>query len=261
MKNSSYIPPLFTPDNTIILDPKDKANKLNSLFANIFLPNNTYSVPNLPTWNSEFESMESFDITSLDVLGAIASLKNTVSRTPDDIPCMFIKQTAKTITIPLTIIFNHSLKQGKIPDIWKRALVVPIFKKGQRNKPENYRPVSLTSVMCRIMEKIFHKKITSHLLKNQLLSNCQHGFLAKRSTLTQQFSFFEQLTIFQVNKINCHTIYLDFTKAFDKISHFKLLNVLKHFKINRSIINWTRDFLSNRTQQTVVENTCGGFGP
>ena len=61
--------------------------------------------------------------------------------------------------------------------------------------------------------------------------------------------------IFQVNKINCHTIYLDFTKAFDKISHFKLLNVLKHFKINRSIINWTRDFLSNRTQQTVVENT------
>ena len=174
---------------------------------------------------------------------------------------MFFKQTVDTIALPLTIIFNLSLQSGKLPNVWKEAIVVPIFKKGQRSNPENYRPVSLTTVACRIMEKIIHKKITHHLLINQLISDCQHGFISQRSTLTQQISFFNRLAQNQTRKQDCNAIYLDFTKAFDKISHNKLLHVLSHFKINNIVLTWIRNFLSNRTQKTVIEGTYSASCP
>ena len=105
------------------------------------------------------------------------------------------------------------------------------------------------------MEKIIHKKSTEHLIRNKLITSCQPGFIAKRPTLTQQLCYFEHLTKFQDNKQNCEAIYLDFTKAFDKISHRKLILVLSHFKFNKTIITWIHDFLQDRTQQTVVEGS------
>ena len=140
--------------------------------------------------------MPFFVITSKDVTEAISSLNSTVSRTPDGIPCVFLKKTASMLSKPLTLIFNLSLETGSVPALWKQALIAPIFKKGRRNNPENYRPVSLTSALCRILEKILHKKIMSHLIDSNLISKAQHGFLVGRSTLTQQLSFFDHLTKF-----------------------------------------------------------------
>ena len=260
LKTTSYLPPLINSNGTMTLDPQDKANTLNSLFSSIFLDDDSSDPPKLPPWKTNFPTMPSFLITSEDIVDAIKNLKTTVSQTPDSIPCLFYKKAVSSITIPLTIIFNTSLESGTVPEAWKKALVVPIFKKGNRNKAENYRAVSLTSVACRIKEKISHKKITFHLQDYNLLSNCQHGFIIRRSTLTQQLSFMNHLTNFQASKQDCDAIYLDFTKAFDKISHNKLIHVLTHYKINPKLVNWTKSFLENRTQQTVTEgaysNSC-----
>ena len=261
LNSPSYLPPLLNPDGSTTLDPGDKANTLNSFFSSVFLSDSSSVSPKLSTWNTNFETMPFFVITSKDVTEAISSLNSTVSRTPDGIPCVFLKKTASMLSKPLTLIFNLSLETGSVPSLWKQALIAPIFKKGRRNNPENYRPVSLTSALCRILEKILHKKIMSHLINSNLISKAQHGFLVGRSTLTQQLSFFDHLTKFQSNKLNCDVIYLDFTKAFDKISHNKLIQVLSHFKINFKLLNWVKNFLTNRTQQTVVEGVFSNSSP
>ena len=146
------------------------------------------------------------------------------------------------------------MRTGKLPRTWKSAVVIPLFKKGQKNIPTNYRPISLTSVICRILEYIIHTYITEHLINCNLLSSIQHGFISNRSTLTQHLKFFDDLTKFHSIKTNCDVIYIDFTKAFDKISHNKLIRVLHHYKINSQVIAWIKGLLDDRVQKTVVEN-------
>ena len=163
LKSTSYLPPLINSNGSMTIDSQDKANTLNSLFASIFLDDDSSNPPKLPPWKTNFRNMPPFLITSEDIIDAIKNLKNTVSQTPDGIPCLFYKKAVSSIISPLTIIFNTSLESGTVPEIWKKALVVPIFKKGNRNNPENYRAVSLTAVACRVKEKISHKKITLHL--------------------------------------------------------------------------------------------------
>ena len=259
LKSPSHIPPLLNASGTVILDSKEKANTLNSLFSKIFQKDIDSTMPDLPDFGSTFNTMPDFKITPKDVEFAISNLKNTVSRTPDHIPSLYIKKNSKALAKPLSILFNKSLETGKIPSIWKEALVVPVFKKGRRDDPGNYRPISLTSVVCRLLERIIHHKISEHLLQNDLLSKIQHGFISRRSTLTQHISFFDQLTKFKCEKENCDAIYLDFTKAFDIISHKKLIHVLTHYKINKKLLQWIEDFLNKRTQRTVVENESSDY--
>ena len=255
LRSQTPMPPLLNENGNLILAPIDKANLLNNTFSKVFLDDDDGKhLPKLPPFvHKDSGEMPDIHVTTGDVLDAISNLKNSMSRTPDNVPTIFIKKVSKVLAKPLAILFNLSLKKGKIPKFWKLALVVPIFKKGETNKTTNYRPISLTSLLCRILEKIIHRKITTYLINNNLLSEHQHGFIFKRSTLTQQLYFFNKLTKLHKEKTPCHTIYIDFSKAFDKISHNKLLYVLNYFKINAKTINWINDFLSGRSQQTIVE--------
>ena len=137
--------------------------------------------------------------------------------------------------------------------MWRKSIVVPLFKKGKREDPKNYRPVSLTSVICRLMEKIIHFRILNHFLKNNLISSAQHGFITKRSTQTQQVIYLDKLTSLYDQGLQVEAIYLDFSKAFDRVSHLKLLHVLDCYGLQTHLINWIRNYLSSRTQVTVVE--------
>ena len=100
-----------------------------------------------------------------------------MSQSPDNIPAYFLKQVCFTLVDILTHLFNLSLSNGVIPNQWKQAIITPIYKKGSCDHPLNYRPVSLTSVMCRILENIIADKIVEHLINNNLLSASQFGFL------------------------------------------------------------------------------------
>ena len=252
LKDSPQLPPLLDQNGNILLDPEEKASYFNSVFCRTFSKDDDPNLPRLEEFNFPFDKMPEIVITPEDVTAAITKLKNTVSRTPESIPSMFFKKTSKSLAVPLSILFNLSLRAERVPDTWREAIVVPIFKKGRKNDPSNYRPVSLTSVLCRLLESILHKKITLHLLQNSLLSSVQHGFLSGRSTATQQLSFMNELTKLHKNKTDCDAIYLDFSKAFDKISHHKLIHVLRHYKINRMVINWIQSFLNQRSQRTIV---------
>ena len=127
------------------------------------------------------------------------------------------------IVQPLSKIFSFSLQYSDLPADWRDALVIPIFKKGSKREAGNYRPVSLTSVVCKMMETILRDKIMNHLLTNKLISDAQYGFLPGRSCTLQLLNMLDIWTQqLDLNK-NIDIIYTDLRKAFDSVSHNKLM--------------------------------------
>ena len=126
------------------------------------------------------------------------------------------------VTGPLTLVMNASIINGVLPFDWKNAFVTPIFKKGARNLPENYRPISLTSVVCKLMEKMVKDAVLAHLIENNLLSKKQFGFVSGRSTITQLLNYLDKCAEIVANGGVVDSIYFDFSKAFDTVPHQRL---------------------------------------
>ena len=256
LKTRHYIPPLLQPNNEFTLDCHAKANLMNDTFAKVFLKNDSSAnFPKLHTNTTHTNSSIFNTISQQEIFESIKETKSSVSQTPDCVPSLYVKNTFLQLLEPLQLLFNHSIKTSEIPSIWKTAIVIPIFKKGRTSDPGNYRPISLTSVICRILERIIHKHTLTHMIRNNLLSPGQHGFITGRSTQTQQLHFLNTLTEHHEKNQQTEVVYLDYSKAFDTVSHKKLLHILKHLKVNSSIIKWITNYLSNRTQKTLVDNT------
>ena len=150
---------------------------------------------------------------------------------------------------------------GVIPTIWKEAHVSAVFKKGSRSQPGNYRPISLTCIVCKVMERIITDSILLYLKSNSLITNAQHGFLARRSTCTQLLDTLNQWTTEVSKRMRVDAVYIDFAKAFDSVSHEKLLVKLRAYGIDYELLNWLRSFLSGRTQCVYIENDMSDFVP
>ena len=156
------------------------------------------------------------------------------------------------ITKPLGMIYRTSLDRGEIPRDWKDAGVTPIFKKGKRYEAKNYRPVSLTSIPCKILESIIKEEIVLHLEKFSLLNDSQHGFLSGRSCLTNLLEFMEDITEILDKGNSADVVYLDFAKAFDKVPQARLFKKLETHGISGNIGNWIKNWLSLRRQKVCV---------
>ena len=151
----------------------------------------------------------------------ISMQSKKISCTPDSISAFFLKKVAPYILDVITYLFNLSIKSGTLTDQWKRAIVVPIFKRGLRDLPCNYRLISLTCVLCHILEKILCKKLSSYLLENNLLSGIQFGFMPGKSSCSQLLVVLHTWLKNVDVKLDLDVIYTDFAKAFDTISHLK----------------------------------------
>ncbi len=138
---------------------------------------------------------------------------------------------------PLEILFNKSIRTGEIPEDWRKANVTPIFKKGTKGDPGNYRPVSLTSVPCKLLESIIKDKFLHHLLANNLIKDTHHGFMPGRSCATNLTEFMDKVTRSVDEGSPVDIIYLDFAKAFDKVPRQRLLNKLRAKKIDEKTVN------------------------
>jgi hypothetical protein len=154
--------------------------------------------------------------------------------------------------MPLTEIYKKSLEEGVIPKDWKKANVTPIFKKGDKKKRENYRPVSLTSHVCKIMERIIVNGLNQHLEKNKLIDESQHGFRSKKSCLTNLLEVVEETAVCLDEGKPVDIIYLDFKKAFDTVPHERLYSKLKAHGVEGKILGWVKEWLSNRKQRVVL---------
>ena len=135
------------------------------------------------------------------------------------------------IAYPLNQIFRKSLDEGTLPDSWKVGRIAAIFKKGNRKLASNYRPVSLTSVTCKIMESFIRDSIITHMLHNNLFSEHQYGFMSGKSTTLQLLIIIEEWSKWLEDQESIDVCYLDFKKAFDSVPHTRLLMKLHSYGI------------------------------
>jgi hypothetical protein len=251
--NSTFsLPPLSNQNDVTITNDTDKAELLNETFHKNFLHDDDSDFTPLFKLSS---SMPLIVITESDILKAVCSTKDKLSLTPEAIPSYFIKRTIQSILSPLLIIFNNCLKYNFVPHQWKKSIITPIFKKGDRRLPTNYRPIAQTSSFCRILEAIISQKMLAHLFDNNLLLPNQYGFLPGRSSCSQLLYCLNQwfLTYFSSNIQ--YVTYTDISKAFDTVSHQRLVIVLRSFGINESTVNWIENFLTGRTQIVRINNS------
>ena len=182
----------------------------------------------------------------------IKKMKDNKSPGVDGIPPKLLKEIVEQISTPFAKLFNLSLEEGIVPSEWKGANITPLIKKGSRNKPEHYRPVSLTSVVCKLLETLIRDHIVEFLVKHKLINKSQHGFLKARSCLTNLLCFFEEITKWVDDGSPVDVVYLDFQKAFDKVPHQRLLLKQKAHGIG-NVINWIEKLLTHRRQRVIVD--------
>ena len=191
--------------------------------------------------------------SSQDVLNKLNKLREKSAGGPDGLPPMFLKKTSKFISQPLGLLFESSFLNAYVPPIWKDAYVTPIHKGGNVNDVKNYRPISLTCATAKVMESIVHEQMMSFLLRNDLISEHQHGFLAKRSTCTNLLDSTQDWILALKDRGNIDVAFIDFAKAFDSVSHPKLLHKLAEYGFQHELLTWIKSFLDNRTQRVLVD--------
>ena len=164
-----------------------------------------------------------------------------------------LKELADEVAPILTLLFRTSIDTGTVPEDWRSANITPVFKKGEHYDPANYRPVSLISIPCKIMEHVIVSSLMDHLEKNNILSPRQHGFRRKRSCETQLLEFMEELTENMEACKQTDIMIMDFAKAFDKVNHSLLLHKLHHYGVRGQVNRWITGFLQDRKQAVVVD--------
>ena len=201
------------------------------------------------------DSMPAITVSIDMIVESIKRLKINSAAGPDRLPSIILKKFPHEFAIPLQKIFQKSLNLGVLPSQWKVAHVVPVFKnKGKRSDPSNYRPVSLTCISCKLLERIIKNKMWKFARENKLISDHQHGFVSKRSTQTQLLECGNYWTYWVGNKEGVDVVYLDISKAFDTVSHPKLLYKLKKMGFRGALFKWLENFLCGRTQKVKINN-------
>lgn len=248
------VSPLVDSNNVTQIDDNKIAEILNNQFASVFSKDDGLS--------PEIRGEKGSDISNLvfttnGIRKLLSDINTKKACGPDNISARILHECSEILPDFFVLLFTTSIKQGTIPDDWRHALITPLYKGGNkdRSKAENYRPVSLTSVTCKLMEHIIHSHIMNHFDKDKTLSNTQHGFRKFRSCETQLIQTINTLAKSLNNREQTDSILLDFSKAFDKVCHRKLLLKLEHYGIRGALLTWIQDFLSNRSQCVAVRGT------
>ena len=189
----------------------------------------------------------------------LKSLKVSKASGPDGIRPRMLKMTVTSITKPMTRLFNKSLRDNLIPNIWKRANVSPIFKKGDPHLCNNYRPVSLLSVVGKCLEKCVFKYLFNHISDNDLLAKFQSGFQPGDGTVRQLVHIYHILSR-ALDEKRSVLFFGDISKAFDRVWHQGLLHKLECAGITGNINDWFSSYLSNRLQRVVVNGEYSSWG-
>ena len=232
--------------------PYEKCEILANQFASVYTIDNSIMPPCPP--KMPHNSIHEITVTRNDVFHEIQNLKPSSSPGPDKIPPLLVKKIGCHLVSPLTMLFRKSLATGSLPDDWKTADVIPIYKNNRKpHDPASYRPISMTSVFCKMLERIIIKYLNEYFSRFNLFNQQQHGFLKGKSTLTnllETSKFITDLTDIRGNNVD--VIYLDLAKAFDTVSHVKLLEKIKQCGVGGNLHKWISDFLNNRRQSVKI---------
>ena len=245
-KSRPTIGPLKDKNGVTVKDDKNMAEVLNRFFGEVFTREDLTEVPEPERLNFG-EGLDMVHITRKKVENKIKKLRDEAAAGPDGLGPRLLKELSAAIASPLATIMRRSL-----PKDWKSANVTPIFKKRPKSSLGNYRPGSLTSVSCKILESIIKDDITQFLVKKKLIRSSQHGFVKGRSCTSNILEFLEKVTAAVDSGESVDVIFLDFAKAFDKVPRERLLKKLRVHGLSGNLLRWIREWLTNRSQRVVL---------
>lgn len=243
---------VLTSDGNEAISDVDCANLFNTTFATVFSDELT-APSRLPSLHFDY-GMSAITFCENGISSIIENIKLSSSAGMDEINSKILKNTKHNVSLYLTLIFSQSLSSGVIPDDWRTGKVVPVFKSGSRNSPLNYRPISLTSVPCKIMEHVIYSHIINFLDSNHFFHPSQHGFRRGLSCETQLAVFLHDIHTNLDGNVQTDAIFLDYAKAFDKVPHQRLLAKLSQLNLHPTVLTWITEFLTNRSQYVVINN-------
>ena len=238
--------------------PQDIANVLQNYFSSVYSDPSCEDVqaPQFDSPHIEKQMTdEVLDFTTEDVEAAIKELKNSSASGPDGVPAVLLKSCSQALAGPLASMWRRSFREGVVPTFYKMSLVSPLHKKGDKITPGNYRPVSLTSHIVKVFERVLKKILVNFLESNFLISSNQHGFRSGRSTLTQLLAHVDDVLTGWCSGLDSDCIYLDYAKAFDKVDHALLIKKLELYGVHPTMLKWIESFLMER-KQCVLVNGC-----
>ena len=248
--------------NKLITDDSKMAEMLNAFFCSVFTREDLSRMPEAEHYfqGEESERLKTVHITEEKVKKKLLNLRPSSAPGPDRMWPRVLFSLAGELSYPLAVIYTRCLAQETVPPEWKTANVTPIFKKGAKGSSGNYRPVSLTCVLCKVMESIIRDAIMEHLDMFKLIRSSQHGFMAGRSCVTNLLEYLEELTKLVDRGASVDVVYLDFAKAFDKVPISRLLEKCRGLGIEGNILGWIKSWLSGRKQRVVVNGQASSWG-
>ena len=250
-KVRTKIGPLLNKNGEYTEDSKEMANILQKQYVSIFTTKKTVYSPK----NTCTNIIDDINFTEEDIVKAITDISPSSAAGPDGFPVMMLNKCKNSLSKPLHMLWRKSLDTGAIPEILTKGHIIPIFKTGDKGLPENYRPVTLTSQITKLFEKIIRNSIANHLEENNLYNQTQHGFRNGRSCLSQLLEHYDHVLNMLEEGYNVDTIYLDFSKAFDKVNFNVLLKKIQAIGISGKLYDWLHSFLINRKQVVVVNGS------
>ena len=257
-KKVPCIPPIFH-DNKFATDFSKKADLFNSFFVNQcsiiennhVLPSSTIPLTDQYLWNIEF--------TKDNIKRIICKLDPNKAHGHDMISIRMLRVSGDAITESLFRIFKNCLKCGIFPDDWKKGIIVPIFKKGAKQNIKNYRPVSLLPICSKIFERIIYDNMSKYFLDNNLITPKQSGFRPGDSCINQLLSITHDIFTSFDNGLEVRRVFLDISKAFDKVWHDGLIYKLKQNRIKDELLCLLIDFLKNHHQRVVLNGKSSSW--
>src|SRR6267154_3383936 len=252
---NNKVGPLRDNCKNILNSNVENANLLNTYFSSVFTLENLNSIPTpIEVFSgNDDQALTNIHITEDIVFGKLNKINVSKWQGSDQVHPKLLYELRNKVVKPLAMLFKLSLQLGIVPQDWREANVAPLHKKGSREKPENYRPVSLTSIVGKILESIIKDNIVTHLDQYNLINRSQHGFTRGKSCLTNLLDFFEVVTKELDEGNNVDLIYLDFSKAFDKVPYKRLFKKLESHGVCDIVLNWIKNWLSNRRQRVCID--------
>jgi len=252
---SSGIATLIDNAGNAVTTDTDKAELLNQYFGSVCMKDDG-QLPYFKQIVPDDVKLNSVDFSISAVLRVLKKLKTKTAPGPDKLPPVLYKNLSSSLAEPLSLLFASCQSVGKIPDEWHSAIVTPLYKGGISSAVSNYRPVSLTCIACKIMERIITSDMLTYLHAHNVISKQQHGFLSHRCTETNLLECLNDWTLALHDRKSVMALYIDFAKAFDTVSHNKLCHKLLSYGIDGSLYSLLENFLAERSQCTRVGNSC-----
>ena len=246
------------PTNVSYLDktaqcPQDAANLFADFFQGVFGDPDTATpdvyLNTLPAYNIALPEMP---LPEHDIRLALSNIDPHKGAGPDHLPPVLVRECADSLANPLAIIYNRSLAEGRFPTVWKTAGVVPVHKSGSVHRVENYRPISILCCVAKVLEKFVFERM--YAAAKPIISIFQHGFVKKRSTLSNLMSYTSYLFPAMENRRQVDAVYFDFSKAFDKVPHKIAILKLERLGFPSWLTNWLESYLVDRSAFVKVAN-------